>query len=179
MPIARDVIMGRNVRVQSDDLVNLYGCQLGNDVTIGPFVEIQKDSVVGNSCKISSHAFICEGVTIEDQVMIGHGVMFTNDRYPRSTNQGGKLQTRNDWTLESTRVGRGASIGSNATILPGVTIGCHALIGAGAVVTRDVPDFAIAAGVPAQVIGDVRSRPGNGMGKALAGAGLPGTATDG
>jgi UDP-2-acetamido-3-amino-2,3-dideoxy-glucuronate N-acetyltransferase len=178
MPIARDVIMGRNVRVRSGDLVNLYGCQLGDDVTIGPFVEIQKDSVVGNSCKISSHAFICEGVTIEDQVMIGHGVMFTNDRYPRSTNQAGELQTREDWTLEPTRVGRGASIGSNATVLPGVTVGCHALIGAGAVVTKDVPDFAIAAGVPAQIIGDVRSRPGNGSGKAVAGAGLPGSATD-
>jgi UDP-2-acetamido-3-amino-2,3-dideoxy-glucuronate N-acetyltransferase len=178
MPIARDVIMGRNFCVHSDSLVNLYGCQLGNDVTIGPFVEIQKGSVVGNSCKISSHTFICEGVTIEDEVMIGHGVMFTNDRYPRSTNHAGELQTRADWTLEPSRVGRGASIGSNATILPGVTIGCHALIGAGAVVTKDVPDFAIAAGVPAQVIGDVRPQSGNGSGEALAGARLPGTATD-
>ncbi len=111
--------------------------------------------------------------------MIGHGVMFTNDRYPRSTNHAGELQSRGDWTLEPSRVGRGASIGSNATILPGVTIGCCALIGAGAVVTRDVPDFAIAAGVPAQVIGDVRARAGKGSGDAPAGARLPGTAIDG
>jgi UDP-2-acetamido-3-amino-2,3-dideoxy-glucuronate N-acetyltransferase len=178
MPIARDVIMGKNVRVPLENLINLYGCQVGNDVIIGPFVEIQNDSVIGNSCKISSHSFICEGVTIEDQVMIGHGVMFTNDRYPRSTNDAGGLQTRNDWTLERSRVRRGASIGSNATILPGVTIGCHALIGAGAVVTSDVPDFAIAAGVPARVIGDVRARSENGRADAIASATPAGAVSD-
>jgi UDP-2-acetamido-3-amino-2,3-dideoxy-glucuronate N-acetyltransferase len=171
MPIAHNVVMGRNVRVHGADLVNLYGCQIGDDVTIGPFVEIQEGSAIGHKCKISSHSFICEGVTIEDQVMIAHGVMFTNDRHPRSTNGAGDVQTRNDWTCESSRVCRGASIGSNATILPCVTIGRYALIGAGAVVTRDVPDFAIVAGVPARVIGDVRSHAHNG--KTLVGASLP------
>jgi UDP-2-acetamido-3-amino-2,3-dideoxy-glucuronate N-acetyltransferase len=158
MPIRSDVIMGKEVNVISSDLVNLYGCKIGDSVKIGPFVEIQNDTVIGDRCKISSHSFICEGVSIEDEVMIGHGVMFTNDRYPRSINRAGELQTRSDWTLEPSRVRRGASIGSNATILPGVTIGRHAIVGAGAVVTRDVPDFAVVTGVPAQIIGDVHSR---------------------
>jgi UDP-2-acetamido-3-amino-2,3-dideoxy-glucuronate N-acetyltransferase len=157
MPISSDVVFGNSVRIFYPDLVNLYGCTVGDDAIIGPFVEIQSGSVVGDRCKISSHSFVCEGVFIEDEVMVGHGVIFTNDRYPRSTNHAGELQTGSDWTLERSRVCRGASIGSNATILPGVTIGCYALIGAGAVVTDDVPDFAIAAGVPARVIGDVRT----------------------
>jgi UDP-2-acetamido-3-amino-2,3-dideoxy-glucuronate N-acetyltransferase len=157
MPISSDVVLGSRVRVLYPDLVNLYGCIVGDDTIIGPFVEIQRGSVVGDRCKISSHSFVCEGVFIEDEVMVGHGVIFTNDRYPRSTNHAGELQTGSDWTLERSRVCRGASIGSNAAILPGVTIGCYALIGAGAVVTKDVPDFAIAAGVPALVIGDVRA----------------------
>jgi UDP-2-acetamido-3-amino-2,3-dideoxy-glucuronate N-acetyltransferase len=157
MPIRSDVVLGSSVRILYSDLVNLYGCAVGDEVMIGPFVEIQSGSVVGDRCKISSHSFICEGVSIEDEVLIGHGVMFTNDRYPRSTNEAGRLQSHSDWRLEHSRVRRGASIGSNATILPGVTIGRYALIGAGAVVTKDVPDFAIAAGVPALVIGDVRA----------------------
>jgi UDP-2-acetamido-3-amino-2,3-dideoxy-glucuronate N-acetyltransferase len=161
MPIRSDVVLGDSVRVPHSDLVNLYGCTVGDYVMIGPFVEIQSGSVVGDRCKISSHSFICEGVFIENEVLIGHGVMFTNDRYPRSTNEAGRLQSRSDWRLEHSRVRCGASIGSNATILPGVTIGCHALIGAGAVVTKDVPDFGIAAGVPARVIGDVRADPKN------------------
>jgi UDP-2-acetamido-3-amino-2,3-dideoxy-glucuronate N-acetyltransferase len=159
MPIRSDVVLGNSVRIICPDLVNLYGCTVGNNVMIGPFVEIQSGSAVGDRCKISSHSFICEGVLIEDEVMIGHGVMFTNDRYPRATNEAGRLQSRSDWTLEHSRVRRGASVGSNAAILPGVTIGRYALIGAGAVVTKDVPDFAIAAGVPARVIGDVRADP--------------------
>jgi UDP-2-acetamido-3-amino-2,3-dideoxy-glucuronate N-acetyltransferase len=168
--------MGQNTQVVMPILVNIYGCRIGDETKIGPFVEIQDSSVIGNCCKISSHSFICQGVVIEDQVMIGHGVMFTNDRYPRSTNPTGGLQTRKDWTLEPSRVCRGASIGSNATVLPGVTIGRYALVGAGAVVTRDVPDFAIAAGVPARVIGDVRSRPADGFAGAFSGAALPGAA---
>jgi acetyltransferase-like isoleucine patch superfamily enzyme len=159
MPIRSDVIMGRNTQIVSAELVNIYGCKIGDETKIGPFVEIQNSSTVGSHCKISSHSFICEGVVIEDQVMIGHGVMFTNDRYPRSTNPAGGLQARKDWTLEPSKVRCGASIGSNATVLPGVTIGRHAMVGAGAVVTKDLPDFAIAVGVPAQVIGDVRHQP--------------------
>jgi acetyltransferase-like isoleucine patch superfamily enzyme len=122
------------------------------------FVEIQKNAVVGARCKISSHTFICEGVVIDEEVFIGHGVMFTNDRYPRATNENGRLQVEADWKLVATRVKRMASIGSNATILPGVTIGEGALVGAGAVVTKDVPDYAVVAGVPARVIGNTRKR---------------------
>jgi acetyltransferase-like isoleucine patch superfamily enzyme len=138
--------------------VNLYGCTVGDDTKIGAFVEIQKGAVVGARCKISSHTFICEGVTIEDDVFIGHGVMFTNDRYPRATSADGRLQTEADWKLESTRVKRGASIGSNVTVMCGLTIGEAAVVGAGAVVTKDVAAHAIVAGVPARVIGDVRER---------------------
>jgi acetyltransferase-like isoleucine patch superfamily enzyme len=158
MPIAGDVQLAEGVRIVLSELVNLYGCRIGRDTAIGPFVEIQRNAVIGARCKISSHTFICEGVTIEDEVLIGHGVMFTNDLYPRATNDDGTLQTAADWQIVETRVKRRASIGSNATILAGVTIGANALIGAGAVVTRDVPDHAIVAGVPASVIGDTRER---------------------
>lgn len=158
MPIGNGVRLGANVVIHHPDLVNLYGCSIGDDSRIGTFVEIQKNATVGARCKISSHSFVCEGVTIEDEVFVGHGVMFTNDRYPRATTEAGGLQTEADWALETTRVGRGASIGSNATIGPGVTIGQGALVGAGAVVNRDVPDHAIVAGVPARVVGDARTR---------------------
>lgn len=156
MPIAPSAQLGENVKVFHADLVNLYGCRIGDDTKIGTFVEIQKGAAIGKRCKISSHTFICEGVVIEDEVCIGHGVMFTNDRYPRATNADGALQTDADWRVETTRVGRTASIGSNATVISGVSIGEGALVGAGSVVTRDVPDFAIVAGVPARVIGDTR-----------------------
>jgi acetyltransferase-like isoleucine patch superfamily enzyme len=142
------------------DLVNLYGCRIGDETKIGTFVEIQKNSIIGKRCKISSHSFICEGVEIADEVFIGHGVLFTNDNYPRATTMEGLVQAESDWELLPTRVRRRASIGSNATILPGITIGENAMIGAGAVVTRDVPDYAIAVGVPARIVGDVRNREG-------------------
>ena len=158
MPIANDVVLGDGVKIFQPSLVNLYGCQIGKETKIGAFVEIQKGALIGARCKISSHTFVCEGVTIEDEVFVGHGVVFTNDRYPRATNTDGSLQTDADWAVEPTRVKRGASIGSNATIIPGVTIGEGALIGAGAVVTADVADFAIVVGVPARVVGDVRER---------------------
>jgi len=158
MPIGSDVSLGRDVRVFQPQLVNLYGCTIGDETKIGAFVEIQKNAAVGARCKISSHSFICEGVTIEDEVFVGHGVMFTNDRYPRAVNEDGSLQTEADWAVVATRVKRRASIGSNATIMAGVIIGESALVGAGAVVTTDVADYAIVAGVPARVIGDVRKR---------------------
>lgn len=156
MPIADSVTLGEDVKVFHPSLVNLYGCTIGRDSRIGTFVEIQKDAVIGARCKISSHSFICEGVVIEDEVFIGHGVMFTNDRFPRATTDGGALQAEADWKVEPTRVKHAASIGSNATVICGVTIGAHALVGAGAVVTSDVPDYAIVAGVPARVVGDTR-----------------------
>jgi UDP-2-acetamido-3-amino-2,3-dideoxy-glucuronate N-acetyltransferase len=158
MPIAADVVLGTGVRIFQPDLVNLYGCSIGDETRIGAFVEIQKNATVGARCKISSHTFVCEGVEIEDECFIGHGVMFTNDVYPAAVNQDGTLQTEVDWQVIKTRVRRRASIGSNATIIAGVTIGESALVGAGAVVTKDVPDFAIVAGVPARVIGDVRKQ---------------------
>lgn len=158
MPIAADVSLGKDVRIFQPELVNLYGCAIGAETKIGAFVEIQKNASVGARCKISSHTFICEGVTIEDEVFIGHGVMFTNDPYPSAVNDDGILQTETDWTVVQTRVRRQAAIGSNVTIMAGVTIGQHALVGAGAVVTRDVADYEIVAGVPARVIGDVRDR---------------------
>jgi len=158
MPIASDVILGRDVRVFQPDLVNLYGCSIGAETKIGAFVEIQKNASVGERCKISSHTFICEGVSIDDEVFVGHGVMFTNDVYPRASNEDGTPQTEADWAVVKTTVKKRASIGSNATIIAGVSIGEAAMIGAGAVVTKDVPDFAIVAGVPARVIGDVRER---------------------
>jgi acetyltransferase-like isoleucine patch superfamily enzyme len=146
------VDMGEGVVVYQPELVNLYECRIGAGTRIGAFVEVQKNAVIGRNCKISSHSFICEGVTLEDGVFVGHGVMFTNDRHPRATAADGSLQSEADWTCEPTRVLRGASIGTNATILPGVTIGEQAMVGAGAVVTRDVPDYAVVAGVPAAVI---------------------------
>lgn len=156
MPIAADVKLGAGVKVFQPDLVNLYGCTIGAETKIGSFVEIQKNATVGERCKISSHSFICEGVTIDDEVFVGHGVIFTNDRYPRAVNEDGSLQTESDWEVVPTRVKQRAAIGSNATIGAGVVIGERALVGAGAVVTSDVPDYAIVAGVPARVIGDVR-----------------------
>jgi acetyltransferase-like isoleucine patch superfamily enzyme len=153
--IAPNVLLGDGVVIHHPDLVNLYGCSIGAESRIGSFVEIQRGAAVGARCKISSHAFICEGVTIEDGVFVGHGVMFTNDLRPRAVDDQGRLLTEADWVLTPTRVCEGASIGSNATIVPGVTIGAGALVGAGAVVTRDVPDFAIVAGVPARVLGAV------------------------
>jgi acetyltransferase-like isoleucine patch superfamily enzyme len=148
--IAEDVKLGRNVKIYH--FVNLYGCEIGDDTKVGCFVEIQKGARIGKSCKISSHTFICEGVEIEDGVFVGHNVTFTNDRNPRATNPDGSLQTEADWHCEKTRVCAGASIGSSATILCGVTIGRNALIGAGAVVTKDVPDNAVVAGVPADFL---------------------------
>jgi len=144
-----DVVLGEDVRIYS--FVNAYGCEIGDETRIGAFVEIQKGVKIGRRCKISSHSFVCEGVTIEDDVFVGHGVMFTNDKYPRATNHDGTPQTEEDWTVIPTVVKRGASIGSNATILPGITIGENALVGAGAVVTRDVHDNATVTGVPARV----------------------------
>src|SRR5437867_1122821 len=144
--IASDVELGEDVVIHQPELVNLYGCRIGDATRIGAFVEIQRGAVVGRACKISSHAFICEGVTLEDGVFVGHGVMFTNDLRPRAVDDEGRLLTEADWVLTPTRVCEGASIGSNATIVAGVTIGSGALVGAGAVVTRDVPDFAIVAG---------------------------------
>jgi len=150
MPIAPTVRLGRNVVIRHPDLVNLYGCQIGDDTKIGAFVEIQKNATIGALCKISSHTFICEGVDIEDEVFVGHGVMFINDLYPRATNDGA-LQTEADWKVVPTRVCRGASIGSGAVIVCGVTIGERAMVGAGAVVTRDVPPDTTVAGVPARL----------------------------
>ena len=160
MPIRDDVVLAADVRISHPDLVNLYGCEIGAGTQVGPFVEIQQNVRVGERCKISSHSFLCEGVTLEAEVFVGHGVMFTNDLRPRATNDAGTLQVAADWEVVETRVGRGASIGSNATVLAGIEIGEGALVGAGAVVTRDVPARAIVAGVPARVIGDL-ARQGN------------------
>ena len=150
MPISANVVLGQGVQIFHPDLVNLYGCSVDDETKIGSFVEIQKNASVGKRCKISSHTFVCEGVTIEDDVFVGHGVMFINDLYPRAS-QDGRLQTEADWKVVPTRVKRGASIGSGAVILGGVTIGEGALVGAGAVVTHDVPDQQIAKGVPARL----------------------------
>jgi UDP-2-acetamido-3-amino-2,3-dideoxy-glucuronate N-acetyltransferase len=155
MPIGKNVQLGKEVRIHHPDLVNLYDCVVGDETRIGAFVEIQVGATIGSRCKISSHSFICEGVTIEDEVFIGHGVMFINDRLPSATNADGRPQGPADWKVEATRVCRGASIGSNATILCGVTIGEGAIIGAGSVVTRDVGPRTIVAGVPARyLVGD-------------------------
>jgi acetyltransferase-like isoleucine patch superfamily enzyme len=150
VPIAADVKLGHDVTIHHPELVNLYGCAIGDQTRIGAFVEIQKNAVVGSRCKISSHTFVCEGVTIEDEVFVGHGVLFINDRHPRATREG-RPQTETDWTVVPTLVRRGASIGSGAVILCGVTIGAGALVGAGAVVTESVADGAVVAGVPARV----------------------------
>jgi acetyltransferase-like isoleucine patch superfamily enzyme len=151
MPITPTVVLGDDVAIPHPDLVNLYGCRVGDSTKIGAFVEVQKGAVIGRRCKISSHTFVCEGVTIEDDVFIGHGVMFINDRRPRASAEG-RLQTEADWQVIPTRVCRGASIGSGAAILCGVTVGEGALVGAGAVVTRDVAAGTTVAGVPARLI---------------------------
>ena len=151
--IAPDVVLGRDVKIFQPDLVNLYGCRIGDGSKVGAFVEIQRGANIGKNCKVSSHTFICAGVTVEDGVFIGHGVMFINDRYPRAVNADGSLQTEADWECVATRVRAGAAIGSNATILCGVTIGEGALVGAGAVVTKSVPAGAVVAGVPARIVG--------------------------
>jgi UDP-2-acetamido-3-amino-2,3-dideoxy-glucuronate N-acetyltransferase len=156
--VKNDVQLGDNVAIYHPDLVNLYGCKVGTNTKIGTFVEIQKGASIGANCKISSHTFICEGVEIEDGVFIGHGVMFTNDTYPKAVDAEGNLQTEADWKVICTKVKTYASIGSNATILCGITIGKGALVGAGAVVTKDVPDYAIVAGVPAKIVGDTRNK---------------------
>jgi acetyltransferase-like isoleucine patch superfamily enzyme len=148
--ISDDVKLGENVKLSK--FINLYGCQIGDNTSIGAFVEVQKNAVVGKNCKISSHTFICEGVTVEDDVFIGHGVIFVNDTYPRAVNPEGRLQTQKDWKVESTLVKKGASIGSGSTILANVTIGENAIVGAGAVVTKDVPPSAIVAGNPCRLL---------------------------
>ncbi len=157
--IAPSVRLGENVVIHHPDLVNLYGCSIGAGSRVGTFVEIQKGAAIGENCKISSHSFVCEGVTIEDGVFVGHGVMFTNDLQPRAVNLDGSLQSDADWSVVPTLVKRYASIGSNATIVAGVTIGEGAQIGAGAVVTRDVPAYAVVAGVPARIIGRAKDAP--------------------
>jgi acetyltransferase-like isoleucine patch superfamily enzyme len=148
--IATDVKLGKGVRIFG--FTNLYGCEIGDDTKIGTFVEIQKGARIGNRCKISSHTFICEGVELEDEVFIGHNVTFINDRFPRATSGNGALQGEEDWKCIPTRVERGASIGSGATLLCGITVGERALVGAGSVVTRDVPAFSVVAGNPARII---------------------------
>ncbi len=148
--IAPDVRLGENVKLAR--FINLYGCEIGDNTKIGAFVEVQKSARIGKNCKISSHTFVCEGVTIEDQVFIGHGVVFINDSYPRAATGDGRLQTEADWKVETTLVKRGASIGSGATILAKVTVGENAIVGAGSVVTRDVPPNTIVAGNPAKVL---------------------------
>lgn len=155
--IADDVKLGAEVVIHHPGLVNLYGCTIGDGTRVGTFVEIQAGVAIGRRCKISTHAFICTGVTIEDGVFVGHGVMFVNDLFPRARNEEGRLQAEEDWELVETRVEEGASIGSNATVLGGVVVGRNAMVGAGAVVTRDVPEFAVVTGVPARVVGDVRA----------------------
>lgn len=157
MPIAKNVNLGDRVKIVYPELVNLYGCDIGAETFIGPFVEIQADVKVGRRCKVQSHSFLCSGVTLDDEVFIGHGVMFTNDKLPAATNADGSLKGADDWTQEKTHVGYRASIGSNATLLP-VTVGRGAVVGAGAVVTKDVPNYAVVAGVPARVVGSVRAR---------------------
>jgi acetyltransferase-like isoleucine patch superfamily enzyme len=154
--IAPDVKLGQNVKLSK--FINLYGCEVGDETKIGAFVEIQKNATVGKRCKISSHTFICEGVTIEDNVFIGHGVMFTNDSYPRATAAGGNLQTEADWKVERTVVKKGASIGSGATILANLSIGENAIVGAGSVVTKDVPPNSIVAGNPAKVLRHIEQK---------------------
>lgn len=157
VPIHPSAVLGQNVQIHLPDLVNLYGCTIGDETRIGPFVEVQVGATIGARCKLQSHCFVCEGVTLEDEVFVGHGVMFTNDLWPRATNETGEILTAADWTLSTTLVKRGAAIGSGATILP-VTIGTGAMVAAGAVVVNDVPDHKIVAGNPARVIGDVRDR---------------------
>lgn len=148
--IAPDVILGKNVTLNA--FINLYGCRIDDDTKIGTFVEIQKNAFIGKRCKISSHTFICEGVKIEDDVFIGHGVIFINDKYPRATNESGELQTGEDWEVVPTVIKQGASIGSNSTLMCGITVGTGSIVGAGSVVIHDVPDKVIVAGNPATII---------------------------
>jgi UDP-2-acetamido-3-amino-2,3-dideoxy-glucuronate N-acetyltransferase len=148
--LGKNVVLGRDVKLA--DFINLYGCTIGDGTKIGPFVEIQKNAFIGKNCKIQSHSFICEGVTIEDEAFVGHGVMFINDKYPRSTTESGGMQTEADWKVVPTLIKRRASIGSNATILCGITVGEGAIVGAGSVVTEDVPPETIVAGNPARII---------------------------
>ena len=148
--IAPDVRLGRDVRIYA--FVNLYGCSIGDETSIGTFVEIQKDAQIGARCKISSHTFICEGVTLEDEVFVGHGVTFVNDRLPRATNADGTMKSSADWACQQTLVKKGASIGSGSTLLGGITVGEHAMVGAGSVVTKDVPARATVAGNPARIL---------------------------
>ena len=157
MPIAKDVKLGINTVIVHPELVNLYGCQIGDYTKIGSFVEIQKNAQIGSRCKISSHTFVCEGVILGDRTFVGHGVNFINDRYPRATTEG-KMQNDSDWKVIPTFVGKGVSIGTSATIMCGVKIGKEAMVGAGALVMNDVPDYAIVAGSPARVIGDTRKK---------------------
>jgi len=154
--IAPDVILGRNVKLHG--FVRLYGCTIGDNTKIGPFIEIQKGVVIGERCKISSHTFICEGVTIEAGVFIGHGVTFVNDRYPRATNASGQLQSEADWHCQRTLIKRGASIGSGATLLGGITVGENSIIGAGSVVTKDVPPGTVVAGNPARILKEIKPK---------------------
>jgi len=154
--ITKDVKLGENVKIFQPDLVNLYGCEIGSNTKVGAFVEIQKNTKIGNNCKISSHTFICEGVTIEDDVFVGHNVSFINDKYPRATTSG-QLQTEADWKVIPTTVKKGASIGTSSTILCGITIGEDAIVGAGSVVTKDVPANTVVAGVPTRVIRSLKN----------------------
>jgi acetyltransferase-like isoleucine patch superfamily enzyme len=154
LSVADDVKLGKGVKLSK--FINLYGCEVGDDTKIGAFVEIQKNARVGKRCKISSHTFICEGVTIEDNVFIGHGVTFINDTYPRATTPDGSLQTENDWRVEQTLIKEGASVGSGATILSNVTVGEYAIVGAGSVVTKDVAAHSIVAGNPAKPIKSIK-----------------------
>ena len=156
--ISDNVVLGDDVQIYHPNLVNLYGCSVGSGSRIGTFVEIQKGATVGVNCKISSHTFICEGVDIEDGVFVGHGVMFINDIFPKAVNANGELQSEEDWEVVKTRVKAKASIGTNATIMGGLVIGEGALVGAGAVVTRDVPDYAVVAGVPAKITGNLLNK---------------------
>ena len=154
--VAADVKLGANVKLSK--FVNLYGCEIGDETKVGPFVEIQKNARIGKRCKVSSHSFICEGVDIEDNVFIGHGVTFTNDTYPRSTNSDGTLQTGSDWEVRPTVVRKGASIGSGATLLCNLSVGENAIVGAGSVVTKDVPPNTIVAGNPARVLRSIKAQ---------------------
>lgn len=163
--IAPDVKLGKGVKLSK--FINLYGCEVGDESKIGAFVEIQKNAKVGKNCKISSHSFVCEGVLIEDNVFIGHGVTFINDTYPRATTEDGTLQTEKDWKVETTVIKKGASIGSGATILCNVVVGEHAIVGAGSVVTKNVPAYAIVAGNPARTLRPVASAAASGSTKSL------------